>query len=62
MGWLVEQGRRTEAEAVVVYARALGRPLDRVEGPDGLRLDLPPDVLDVTTVAPAALALRPTEG
>src|SRR3954447_3889080 len=61
VGWLVEQGRRPEAEAVVAYARALGRPLDRVDTPDGRRLDLPADVLDVRSVAPAALELRPTE-
>jgi CDP-glycerol glycerophosphotransferase len=61
VGWLVEQGRRTEAEAVVAYARDLGRPVDRVDTPDGRRLDLPADVLDVRTVAPAALALRDRE-
>jgi CDP-glycerol glycerophosphotransferase len=61
VGWLVEQGRRTEAEAVVSYARELGRPLDRVDTPDGRRLDLPADVLDVRTVAPQALAVRDSE-
>ena len=61
VGWLVEQGRRSEASAVVTYARELGRPLDRVDTPDGRRLDLPAEVLDVRTVAPAALAVRPTE-
>ncbi|HCB05954.1 MAG TPA: glycosyltransferase family 2 protein [Nocardioides bacterium] len=61
VGWLVEQGRRAEAEAVVAYARDLGRPLDRVESADGRRLDLPADVLDVRTVAPAALEVRSTE-
>jgi glycosyltransferase involved in cell wall biosynthesis len=61
VGWLVEQGRRSEAEAVAAYARDLGRPLDRVDTPDGRRLDLPAEVLDVRSVAPAALELRPTE-
>ena len=61
VGWLVEQGRRRDAEAVVAYARELGRPLDRVETPEGRRLDLPADVLDVRTVAPEALLLRDTE-
>jgi CDP-glycerol glycerophosphotransferase len=61
VGWLVEQDRRAEAAAVVAYARELGRPLDRVPAGAGLRLDLPPDVLDVRTVAPEALALRDTE-
>ena len=37
VGWLVEQGRRADAEAVVTYARELGRPVDRVETPDGRR-------------------------
>jgi glycosyltransferase involved in cell wall biosynthesis len=59
VGWLVEQGRRADAEAVVTYARELGRRLDRVETPEGRRLDLP--VIDVRTVAPEALALRATE-
>jgi glycosyltransferase involved in cell wall biosynthesis len=61
VGWLVEQGRRADAEAVAAYARDLGRPLDRVDTPHGRRLDLPADVLDVATVAPEALALRSTE-
>ena len=61
VGWLVEQGRRSEAEAVVAYARDLGRPLDRVPSDVGVRLDLPADVLDLRTVAPAALALRGSE-
>ena len=61
VGWLVEQGRRAEAEAVAAYVRDLGRPLDRVETPEGRRLDLPPDVLDVRSVSLAALAVRPNE-
>src|SRR3954452_1442016 len=61
VGWLVEQGRRADASAVVTYARELGRPLDRVDTPEARRLDLPADVLDVRTVFPAALALRDTE-
>jgi CDP-glycerol glycerophosphotransferase len=59
VGWLVEQGRREDAAAVVTYARELGRPLDRVETPDGRRLDVP--VLDLRTIAPEALRLRDTE-
>jgi len=61
VGWLVEQGRRSEAAAVVTYVRDLGRPLDRVDTPRGRRLDLPAGVLDVSTVAPAALEVRSTE-
>jgi CDP-glycerol glycerophosphotransferase len=61
VGWLVEQGRRSEASAVVTYVRDLGRPLDRVDTPQGRRLDLPADVLDVSTVAPEALVVRDNE-
>ena len=67
-GWLVEQGRRTDAAAVMAYAAALGGPLPRTNEPlpgrpgDGaVRLDLPPDVLDLTDVPPEAVALRPHE-
>ena len=59
VGWLVEQDRRDDAAAVMTYVAALGRPLDRVDGPDGTRIDLP--AVDVTTVDPAALAVRPHE-
>jgi glycosyltransferase involved in cell wall biosynthesis len=55
-GWLVEQDRRDEAAAVMTYVAGLGRPLDRVEGPDGVRVDVPG--LDLTTIDPAALAVR----
>jgi glycosyltransferase involved in cell wall biosynthesis len=58
-GWLVEKDRRAEAAAVMTYVAGLGRPLDRVEGPDGVRVDLPG--LDLTTIDPAALAVRPHE-
>ena len=61
VGWLVEQGRRSDASAVVTYTRELGRPVDRVDTPEGRRLDLPAEVLDVRTVAPAAVTLRPGE-
>jgi CDP-glycerol glycerophosphotransferase len=59
VGWLVEQGRREDAAAVVSYARDLGRPVDRVDTPQGRRLDVP--VLDLSTVTPQALALRDSE-
>jgi CDP-glycerol glycerophosphotransferase len=61
VGWLVEQGRREDAAAVVTYARELGRPVDRVETPHGARLDVPAEILDLGTVAPQALALRDSE-
>ena len=64
-GWLVEQGRREDAAAVMRYAAALGAPLPRVPDPaaagSGRRLELPADVLDPATVDPAALAVRPDE-
>ena len=59
IGWLVEQDRREEAAAVASCVAERGRPLDRVEGPDGPRIDVP--VLDVSTVDPVALAVRPHE-
>ena len=59
-GWLVTQDRRADAELVMRHLAGLdGRPVARVAGPDGLRLDVPG--LDPTTVEPAALALRPHE-
>ncbi|MGZ4448748.1 MAG: glycosyltransferase family 2 protein [Nocardioides sp.] len=58
-GWLVEQGRREDAAAVMTYAAGLGRPLDRVVDDEGPRLDVP--VVDVTTVERAALAVRSFE-
>lgn len=66
VGWLVEQGRRDDAVAVVehvaAHRAAAGGPLPRAVDPAGrVRLDLPASVLDVSTVAPAALAVRPHE-
>lgn len=58
-GWLVEQDRREDASALMTYVAELGRPVDRVELPGGVRLDVP--VLDLDTVDPAALAVRPHE-
>jgi glycosyltransferase involved in cell wall biosynthesis len=59
IGWLVEQDRREDAAAVAAYVRERGAPLDRVTGPEGTRIDVP--VLDLATVDPVALALRPHE-
>jgi glycosyltransferase involved in cell wall biosynthesis len=55
VGWLVQHDRRAEAEAVA----ALPRPLARTA--DGTQLAPPSDVLDLATVAPEALEVRPTE-
>ncbi|WP_228387719.1 MULTISPECIES: glycosyltransferase family 2 protein [unclassified Nocardioides] len=59
VGWLVTQDRREDAAAVVTYARELGRPLDRVQEADHVRIDVP--VLDLAGVDPAALRLHPEE-
>ena len=60
VGWLVEQDRRADAEAVVRYiAERGGGPLPQVQSPQGPRIDVP--VLDVGTVDPGALTLRDFE-
>jgi glycosyltransferase involved in cell wall biosynthesis len=53
VGWLVEQGRRGDAEAVVRYVAERAAPLEWTDHPDGPRLVVP--VIDTSTVAPAAL-------
>jgi CDP-glycerol glycerophosphotransferase len=58
-GWLVEQGRRDDAAAVMAYAAGLGGPVPQVPSPHGPRIDVP--VLDPADVDPAALALRDFE-
>lgn len=58
-GWLVEQGRREDAELVMRYVAALGAPVPQVDSPRGPRIDVPG--LDPATVDPAALALRDFE-
>lgn len=60
-GWLVQQDRRDDATRLTAYVAArTSPPPRRTDGEDRL-LDLPADVLDVTTVPRAALLLRPTE-
>lgn len=58
-GWLVEQGRREDAAAVMEYAVGLGAPVPRILDDGPRRIDVP--VLDAASVDPAALALRPHE-
>lgn len=59
-GWLVEQGRRDDAAAVMSWVATLeGRPAPRVETADGWRLDVP--VVERRTIAPEALLLRDHE-
>ena len=62
-GWLVEQDRRRDAAALMEYVDRRRAPLPRVQDPatGAWRVDVPQDVLDVSTVDPAALALRPHE-
>ena len=57
VGWLVEQDRRADAEAVVRWFRTLDGPAPR----EGGHLVVPPTVLDPADVDPAALALRDHE-
>ena len=57
VGWLVEQDRRADAERRRPWFTALDGPAPR----DGGRLVVPPEVLDVSDVDPAALALRDHE-
>jgi CDP-glycerol glycerophosphotransferase len=60
-GWLVDQDRRDDADTVIRHLRELnGVRVARVpDGHGGVRLDVPG--LDVRTVAPEALAVRPSE-
>ncbi len=59
-GWLVEQGRREDAVLVIEHLRSLqGRRVARVSDAGGFRLDVPG--LEPSSVAPEALAVRPTE-
>ena len=60
-GWLVEQGRRDDAAAVMTYVGGLGgQPAPRVPTADGgVRIDVP--TIDPATVDPAALEVRPHE-
>ena len=57
VGWLVEQDRRADAESVVRWLLTLDGPAPRT----GDHLVVPSDVLDVSDVDPAALALRDHE-
>jgi CDP-glycerol glycerophosphotransferase len=57
VGWLVEHERREDAARVVRWFTALDATAPRA----GDRLDVPAQVLDVSTVDPAALQLRDHE-
>ena len=60
-GWLVQQNRRMDAAAVMLWFASLdGKPLPQVAGPDGSWSMVVP-VINRASVDPAALALRPHE-
>jgi CDP-glycerol glycerophosphotransferase len=62
-GWLVEQGRREDAAALMTYVADHRAPLPRMTDPatGESRLEVPAEVLDAATVAPEALAVRSHE-
>ena len=62
-GWLVEQDRRADVHALMEWAAALDGPAPRAQdvATGAWRLAVPPSVIDETTVAPEALALRDHE-
>jgi glycosyltransferase involved in cell wall biosynthesis len=62
-GWLVEQDRRTDVEALMEWVASLDGPAPRVrDGASGdWRLSVPQGVVDEATVDPAALRLRDHE-
>ena len=62
-GWLVEQGRREEATALMEHVAAHPVPLPRATDPatGAVRLDVPDGLVDLASVDAAALALRSYE-
>ncbi|WP_246210331.1 glycosyltransferase family 2 protein [Nocardioides piscis] len=60
-GWLVEQDRREDASALMTWVASLGSPAPQVGSGQGRHIDIPSSVLDLSTVDPAALRLRPHE-
>lgn len=62
-GWLVAEDRRAEVTALMEWFAGLDGPAPRVQdmATGAWRLAIPPSVLDETTVAPEALALRDHE-
>lgn len=62
-GWLVEQGRRGDATALMTHLAERRAPLPRVQDPatGRWRVDVPAEVLDTASVAPQALAVRDHE-
>ena len=60
-GWLVEHDRRADAASLMVWFAALPGPAPQVGDGAGRHIDVPSNVLDRSTVDPAALALRDHE-
>ncbi len=62
-GWLVAEDRRADVHALMDWVATLDGPAPRVQdiATGRWRLSVPPSVLDETTVAPEALALRDHE-
>ena len=60
-GWLVEQDRRSDAAALMAWAGTLTGPAPQNGDGPGRHLDVPSDVLDLSTVDPTALVLREFE-
>ncbi|EON25612.1 glycosyl transferase family protein [Nocardioides sp. CF8] len=60
-GWLVEQDRRADAAALMTWAGALTGPAPQTTDAAGRHIDVPSEVLDLSGVDAAALALRDVE-
>ncbi len=60
-GWLVEQDRRTDAAALMDWVAGLVGPVPRAVTEQGQHLDVPAEVLALSTVDQEALVLRPHE-
>lgn len=57
-GWLVEQDRRADAAALMAWVATLDGPAPQTGDAAGRHIDVPNEVLDLSTVDAAALALR----
>ena len=60
-GWLVEQDRRADAASVMTWVASVTGATPQTGNGEGRHVDVPSNVLDLSTVGPDALALRPYE-
>lgn len=60
-GWLVEQDRRADVAALMAWVPTLDGPAPQTQDAAGRHIDVPSEVLDLSTVDAAALALRDFE-